>query len=181
MDFIEKLVDQLPNILHTTTLPLNTPCLKPTNLIKTSHIKCKLMKSIKEKSFVHLLCLLGLFKKCFYYYFENDLSSLLSLFGRAFTLVRHKQDWGQGFILLLPQAAVLPRSDAGSNVVKPALSFYHPKLSDFVLHEVPDLWGMLLECDLWFVQYHRTHNSVKERHLIYAWMKEITQHQSADN
>ena len=37
--------------------------------------------------------------------------------------VRHKQDWGQGFILLLPQTAVLPRSDAGSDVVKPALSF----------------------------------------------------------
>ena len=25
--------------------------------------------------------------------------------------VRHKQGWGQGFILLLPQAVVLPRSD----------------------------------------------------------------------
>ena len=36
--------------------------------------------------------------------------------------VRHKQDWGQGFILLLPQAGVLPRSDAGSDVVKPALT-----------------------------------------------------------
>ena len=31
--------------------------------------------------------------------------------------VRHKQDWGRGFILLLPQAAVLPGSDAGSDVV----------------------------------------------------------------
>ena len=35
--------------------------------------------------------------------------------------VRHKQDWGQGFILLLSQAAVLPGSDAGSD--EPALSF----------------------------------------------------------
>ena len=31
--------------------------------------------------------------------------------------VRHKQDWSRGFILLLPQAAALPRSDAGSDVV----------------------------------------------------------------
>ena len=37
--------------------------------------------------------------------------------------VRHKQDWGQGFILLLPQTAALPESDAGSGVIKPASSF----------------------------------------------------------
>ena len=37
--------------------------------------------------------------------------------------VRQKQDWGQGFILLLPQNAALPESDAGSDVIKPALSF----------------------------------------------------------
>ena len=37
--------------------------------------------------------------------------------------VRHKQDWGRGFILLLPQTAALPESDAGSGVIKPALSF----------------------------------------------------------
>ena len=37
--------------------------------------------------------------------------------------VRHKQDWGRGFILLLPQGAVLPGSDVGSDVVKPASSF----------------------------------------------------------
>ena len=37
--------------------------------------------------------------------------------------VRHKQDWGRGFILLLPQAASLPKSDAGSGVIKPASSF----------------------------------------------------------
>ena len=37
---------------------------------------------------------------------------------------RHKQDWGRGFILLLlPQTAVLPGSDAGSDVVNPASSF----------------------------------------------------------
>ena len=37
--------------------------------------------------------------------------------------VRQKQDWGRGFILILPQDAVLPGSDAGSDVVKPALGF----------------------------------------------------------
>ena len=30
--------------------------------------------------------------------------------------VRHKQDWGRGFILLIPQTTVLPESDAGSGV-----------------------------------------------------------------
>ena len=37
--------------------------------------------------------------------------------------VKHKQDWGRGFILLLPQTAALPESDAGSGVIKPASSF----------------------------------------------------------
>ena len=37
--------------------------------------------------------------------------------------VRQKQDWGRGFILLLPQTAALPESDAGSGVIKPASSF----------------------------------------------------------
>ena len=57
---------------------------------------------------------------------------------------RHKQDWGKGFIFLLPQAAVLPGSDAGSNVVKASIEFRHPKPSDLVLHEVPDVWDTLL-------------------------------------
>ena len=34
--------------------------------------------------------------------------------------VRHKQDWDRGFILLLPQTAALPESDAGDGVIKPA-------------------------------------------------------------
>ena len=37
--------------------------------------------------------------------------------------VRHKHDWSRGFILLLPQAAVLPGSDVGSDGVVPATSF----------------------------------------------------------
>ena len=39
--------------------------------------------------------------------------------------VRHKQDWGRGFMLLITQAAALPELhiDAGSDVIKPASSF----------------------------------------------------------
>ena len=37
--------------------------------------------------------------------------------------IRHKQDWGRGFILLLLQTVALPESDAGSGVIKPASSF----------------------------------------------------------
>ena len=37
--------------------------------------------------------------------------------------VRHKQNVGRVFILLLPQAAVLPESDAGNDVIKPASGF----------------------------------------------------------
>ena len=36
--------------------------------------------------------------------------------------VRHKQDWGRWFILLLPQTAAPPESDAGSGVIKPVSS-----------------------------------------------------------
>ena len=37
--------------------------------------------------------------------------------------VRHKQDWGRGFIFSLIQAAALPGSDAGSDVVKTVSNF----------------------------------------------------------
>ena len=37
--------------------------------------------------------------------------------------VKHKQGWGRGFILLLSQIAALPKSDAGSDLIKPASSF----------------------------------------------------------
>ena len=50
------------------------------------------------------------------------ISSSLSFEGYPLQ-VRHKQNWGRGFILLLPQAAVLPESDADSGVIKPASSF----------------------------------------------------------
>ena len=50
-------------------------------------------------------------------------SSLSSLFEGHPLQVRHKQDWGRGFILLLPQAVALLESDAVSGVIKPASSF----------------------------------------------------------
>ena len=58
---------------------------------------------------------------------ENKLSSYSSSSLPSFEghplQVRYKQDWGRGFILLLPQTAALPESDAGSDAIKPASSF----------------------------------------------------------
>ena len=39
------------------------------------------------------------------------------MFEKASIPDRHKQDWGQEFIFLLPQAAILPGSDTSSDVV----------------------------------------------------------------
>ena len=88
---------------------------------------------------------------------------------------RHKHNWGRGFILLLPQTAALPGSDAGSDVIK----FRHPKPSDLVLHVVPDVWGTLLVHGLRFALRRHTRNLVKERDPICAWTNGIAQHQSA--
>ena len=77
--------------------------------------------------------------------------------------VKHKQDWGRGFILLLPQDAVLTESDAGSHGDKASMEFRHLKPSDLELHVVPDVWGTLLERGLRFVQRRRAGDLVKER------------------
>ena len=57
----------------------------------------------------------------------SNIKALLSSSSSSFEghplQVRHKQDWDREFILLLPQAAALPGSDAGSDVIKPASSF----------------------------------------------------------
>ena len=55
-------------------------------------------------------------------FYNKNIDSSSSFKGHPLQ-VRHKQDWGQGFILLLPQTAVLPESDAGSGVIKSALDF----------------------------------------------------------
>ena len=66
----------------------------------------------------------------------------------------------EGF-LLLTQAAVLPGSDAGSDVVEPALILVIQP-SDLVLRVVPDVWGTLLGCGLRFIQRRRTRNLVEQ-------------------
>ena len=51
----------------------------------------------------------------------SNISELLSSSSSSFEghplQVRHKQYWGRGFILLLPQTAALPGSDAGSDML----------------------------------------------------------------
>ena len=69
----------------------------------------------------------------------KDSSSSSSSFEEHPLQVRHKQDWGRGFILLLIQTAALPESDAGSGVIKPASSFVIQKPSKLVIHVVPDV------------------------------------------
>ena len=54
---------------------------------------------------------------------DTEASSSSSSFEGHPLQVRHKQDWGREFILLLPQTAALSESDAGSGVIKPASSF----------------------------------------------------------
>ena len=70
--------------------------------------------------------------------------------------VRNKQDWGRE----LPQAAVLPGSDAGNDGVKPA-SFSH-KPSDFALHVAVNSSVVNAE----FIQLRRIRSSVKERYIF---------------
>ena len=70
--------------------------------------------TIKE---LRLIFFSGLFQKTFWKPY------LCSSFEGHPLQVRHKQDWDREFILLLPQTAVLPESDAVSSVIKPALSF----------------------------------------------------------
>ena len=58
-----------------------------------------------------------------YQYVNMNRDSSSSSFEGYPLQVRQKQDWGRGFIFLLPQTAGLPGSDAGSGVIKPASSF----------------------------------------------------------
>ena len=109
---------------------------------------------------------------------------LRRLFVRSFSFeghplqVRHKLDWGREFILLLPQTAALPESDAGSGVIKPASSFVIQNRQTSCSIWCP-MHGMLLVHGLRFAQRRHTRNSVKERDLICAWTNGIAQHQSA--
>ena len=62
-------------------------------------------------------------KRCHKFTVIDEMTSSSSSFEGYPLQARHKQDWGRGFIFLLPQTAALPGSDAGSDVIKPALSF----------------------------------------------------------
>ena len=51
-------------------------------------------------------------------------TSLLSLSFEGYPpQARHKQDWGRGFILLLPKTAAMPGSDAGQHRVSSSKTF----------------------------------------------------------
>ena len=78
--------------------------------------------------------------------------------------IKRKQAWGQKFLLLLPQAVVLPGSDAVTAMV---LSQYQvsPRTikARTPCHAQCRLWDTLLRRGLRFVQWRRTRNPIKER------------------
>ena len=92
--------------------------------------------------------------------------------------VRYKQDWGRGSILLLPQTAALPGSDAGSGVISrnrvsssKSVRLRAPCGARCIGYAVGTWSAVCSEAP------HR--NSVKERDPICAWTNGIAQHQSA--
>ena len=90
--------------------------------------------------------------------------------------VKHKQDWGRKFILLLPQSAVRPGSDAGSDGVEPASVSYSKTVRPRALCGVRCMghanrtWS-----GIYLVAPHSYFGEVA---LIYAWTNGIAQHQS---
>ena len=54
--------------------------------------------------------------------------------------VRHKQDWGLGFILILPHATVLARADVGVDVSASGFVIQNRQTSCSV--RCPYVWGM---------------------------------------
>ena len=87
---------------------------------------------------------------------------------------------GPRVILLLPQATVLPGSDAGSDVIK---FRYHRALSSKTVRPCATCGARCIEHAVrtWcaFVQRRHTRNSMKKRDPICAWMNGIAQHQFA--
>ena len=82
--------------------------------------------------------------------------------------VRHKQECNRGIILLLPQAAVLPGSDAGIDGLEPASGFVIQNRQTSCFLWYPMYAGMLLRFGLRSVQGHCTRNSVKKQDPICA-------------
>ena len=87
--------------------------------LKTLSIRAKESRNIQGTAVTNVGKLL---KKSLKIFFKTQKCSSSSFKGYPLQ-VRHKQDWGRGFILLLPQTAALPESDAGSDVIKPVSSF----------------------------------------------------------
>ena len=78
--------------------------------------------------------------------------------------IKHKQDWGQRFIPVLPQASVLP----GQMLATIVLSQHRVLSSRSIIPRTPyhaqcRLWGTLLRRGLRFVQWRRTRYPIKER------------------
>ena len=96
-----------------------------TNLTWNPHIEylCTKLSAasyllIKLRHYVDLKTLIAVYNSIVYSYIQSS-----SSFEGHPLQARHKQNWGRGFILLLPQTAAMPGSDAGSDVIKPASSF----------------------------------------------------------
>ena len=79
-------------------------------------------------------------------------SSSLSLLVRHSLRLSHKQEWGRGFILLQPEAAVLPGSDAGSDGAESALGFVIKNCQTSCSMWCPMHGDTLLEPGMRFVQ-----------------------------
>ena len=98
--------------------------------------------------------------------------------------VKHKQNWGQKFIVLLPQASALPGSDAaGSDGFETASGFVIKNQRPCTPSHVQSrLWDTLLKRGLQFVQRQRfCLKSAKEARLHCTWTNGIAQHQSAED
>ena len=97
---------------------------------------------------------------------------LSSAFGRASTPSQTQTGLGPEFILLLPQAAVLPGSDGGTDGVKPASSFViqNRQTSCSVWCSI---YGNVIRTCPRFVLRRCTRNWVKKRDAICAWTNAI--------
>ena len=99
---------------------LKCDCIIKQPALKTLSTKAKESRNIQSTAVNNVQ---NFKKKSLKIFFKTQKCLSSSLFEGYPLQVRYKQDWGRGFILLLPQAAELPESDAGSGVIKPASSF----------------------------------------------------------
>ena len=86
-----------------------------------------------------------------------------SLFERASTPGQTQTGWGPRVYPFTTPGCCIAQNRCWQYWCSASIKFCYPKLPDLMLHVVPDVWGMLLECGLWFVQRHHTCNLVKEQ------------------